>query len=91
MAWPEQFYPSTPGGDTTGPVQAFVAITPSDTADFTYGESRGLHVNVAGNIAIVDGRGNTVTLTVVAGMPLPYAARRVLSTGTTATGIFALY
>lgn len=91
MAYPEQFYPSAPGSNDPGPAQALVAVTPSDTADLIYGQCRAIHVNVAGNIAILDGRGNSVTLTVVAGLPLPYAARRVLSTGTTATGIFAVY
>ena len=91
MAYPEQFSPSTPGTDTAGPGQAIVSVTPSDTADLVYGQCRAMHANVAGNIAFWDGRGNPVTLTVVAGMPLPYAARRILSTGTTATGIHAVY
>lgn len=91
MAYPEQFYPSTPGLDTNGPGRAVVAVTPSDSADLPYGECRSMHLNVAGDVKFTDGRGNTVTLTLVAGMPIPYGARRIWSTGTTATGIFAVY
>lgn len=74
----------------TRPASRAVSVTPNDDADLTT-VSRGLHVNVAGNIAVIfENDASSVVLTVVAGVALPYRVRRVLSTGTTATGIFAL-
>ena len=66
-------------------------MTTSDTVDLPDGTCRGFHCNGAGNVAFHDFTGNAVTLTVLAGVSYPYAARRILSTSTTATGIFALY
>lgn len=66
-------------------------VTASDSTDLPDGPCRGFHVNVAGDVCFIDLSGNTVTLTVTAGAPLPYAVSRIKSTGTTATGIFALY
>ena len=92
MAYPDRFASGDPPGlDTNGPGRAIVAVTPSDSADLTYGECRAFHVNVAGDVRFTDGRGNTVTLTVTAGAPIPYSARRIWSTGTTASGIHAVY
>jgi hypothetical protein len=44
-----------------------------------------------GNISVVDATGNTLTIAVVAGACLPIGVKRVRATGTTATGIIALY
>ncbi len=75
---------------STAAISKVVSITPSDTTDQTGGPFRGFHVNGNGAVAFTDLNGNTNTLTVVAGVPLPYSFTRILSTGTTATGIFGL-
>ena len=77
--------------EQTRPSGMIRAVTPSDSANLPDGQSRGFHVNVAGNIKFTDATDNAVTLTVLAGVPYPYAAKRIWSTGTTATGIFGLY
>lgn len=77
--------------ETTRPSGRIVSVTGNDSTDLPGGRCRGFHVNVAGNIKITDLSDNDVTLTVLAGIPYPYACRRIWSTGTTATGIFALY
>jgi S-adenosylmethionine synthetase len=68
----------------------FVAVTPSDSIVFA--ATRALYVGVAGDI-VVDGakRGTQVTLTAAAAGEHPWQVTRVYSTGTTATGIVALY
>lgn len=80
----------------TNPSGSFVAVTPSNSADLVYGgdavTSRGIFVGGAGNLAVRDLEGNSVTFTgVVAGSVLPIRVARVLSTGTTATNIVALF
>lgn len=62
-------------------------ITPSD--EDTIEPTRGLYVTGAGDIAIqfVDGR--TLTKTVAANTYHPLCVKKVLATGTTATGIQA--
>lgn len=72
-----------------GPVLGLIAITPNDSTDIAM--ARGFHCNVAGNVKVTTASGNEVTLTVTAGVPYPYAVKRIWSTGTTATGIFGLY
>ena len=68
-----------------------VVVTASDTDDIRAGRvSKGIFVGGAGNIAVLDGGGNAVTITgVVAGSILPIATKRVMSTNTTATNIVA--
>ena len=46
---------------------------------------------VSGDIRVTASGGGTVTFAGVAGQPLPVFVDRVLSTGTTATGIVAVY
>lgn len=85
-------YGQPPSLSEPGPARAIVSVTPADATDLPKGTCRGFHVNVAGNVSIDDCFGNSaVVLTVAAGVPIPYAAKRIRSTGTTATGIFALY
>lgn len=88
---PTPFVPAQPSLSEPGPGQILVAVTPSDTVNLVNGVCRAIHVNGAGNVKFSDARGNAVTVTLVAGMPIPYAASRIWSTGTTATGIFAVY
>jgi len=73
------------------PARKLVAVTPSDTADLAAGPCRALHVGVPGNIAVIAaGDSTAVTLSVGQGI-LPVAVKRVLSTGTSAASIVALY
>lgn len=51
---------------------------------------KGLHIGGDGNIVIVGVDGQAVTLTVKAGV-WPYGGSSIVRTGTTATGIVALY
>lgn len=79
-----------------GPPRGSFAVTPSDTVDVvdTNGVTtllRGFWVEVIGNVAVVYDDGSTDTLLVnVVGLPAGLVGgliRRILATGTTATGI----
>lgn len=69
-----------------------VPVTASDTDDLVDG-CIGLYVTVAGNVAVRTATGGetTRTLAVAANSYHSLSVTRVLSTGTTATGIHALY
>ena len=67
-----------------------VNVTPNDGADLAT-DAAVITCLVAGNIAITASGGGSVTLYCDAGQVLPVFVDRVLSTGTTATGIVALY
>jgi hypothetical protein len=76
-----------------GLIRNWVAVTPSDSADNvgTGNVAVGLYITGAGNVSWIDVDGNTTSVTgVAAGAMLPGSFTRVRSTGTTATGIFAL-
>ena len=75
--------------DATVSAHGAVAITPSDATIFPV--CRGIYVGVAGNIALRTADQQTVTLVAVANGILAFQADMVLSTGTTATDMFALY
>jgi len=71
--------------------RGIVAITPSDSADITGGYIRGFIVTVAGDVAANFADGSTGTLPACAvGVQHVYQITRILSTGTTATGIIGL-
>lgn len=71
-------------------VRYWAAVTPSDTASFD-GPGVGLYVTVAGDVAFVGDGGVTVTVTAVAAKSYLWCdVRKVLATGTTATGIFRM-
>ena len=75
-------------------VQSMVAVTPADGADLAGGVTRGVWVNGSGNISLDTAYGETVLLTIPAtatGQVIPLAVKRIRSTSTTATGIFACY
>lgn len=65
------------------------AITPSDTADLPGITTGGIIVGVAGTVVITLAGGITVSFNLAAGY-FPIAAKRIWSTGTTATGISGL-
>ena len=61
-------------------------ITPSDTADLPWA-TNDLTCLVEGHARVTTTGGTTSTVNLVPGVAMPVAATRVLSTGTTATGI----
>ncbi len=66
------------------------AITPNDGTDLPADEwTRGLYVGVAGDVAVimVGDTASVVIPALAAGVLHPIRVRRVLATGTTATGI----
>lgn len=69
-----------------------VAVVPNDATDLPDGVATfGLFVVATGNVVFHDAAGNAITLSAVAANTrLPIQAKRVLSTGTTAT-VRALY
>ena len=68
-----------------------VAITKSDSADFSQGLCDAIYVGGAGIVVVVFEDGSTANFTAVAGQILPLRAKRVNSTTTTATLMVALY
>lgn len=77
-------------GDDVPLTKAF-AITPNDGTDLAV-NTRGIWVGGTGAIAVImEGDSASVTLAAVPVGLLPIAAKRVLSTGTTATNLIALY
>lgn len=66
------------------------AVTPSDAADLAF-PIRGLMVAGPGNVALVTLGGDTVTLPALEpGVQYAVLARRILASGTTASGIVGL-
>lgn len=66
-------------------------MTPHDDNDLTLGACKGIWIGVGGTVSLIAaGDTDAVQFTVAAGL-LPVRAKRVKSTGTTATGIVALY
>lgn len=75
----------------TEPSGEFAAVTKSDVTVFTF-PTRGLYIGGAGDVAVVSPIGSAVTFSAVpAGTLLPIAVVQVLSTGTSATLIIAVY
>lgn len=76
--------------DGAAPFVAAVAVTASDATIIP--ETDSLFVGSNGNLAVEMDDGNTITLAVTTASPYHnLRVRRVLATGTTATGIVALY
>ncbi|MGB1304023.1 spike base protein, RCAP_Rcc01079 family [Pseudoalteromonas marina] len=71
----------------TKPATSWSSITPSDSTDITF---RALWINSGGNITLRDSQGNDELFTVVDSTLLPIQPKRVMATGTTATGIIGL-
>ncbi len=79
----------------------FYATVASDTdlaedyPGFTQGRQRrlprGVHCNVGGDLKVELEQGSQQTLKVVAGLVYPIAPRKLISAGTTATGITVLW
>ena len=85
---PDNFDNQNPG--LTAPASDGFAITPNDGADLGR-VPRAIFVGGAGAIALVTKAGTTLTFSgLTAGTVLPVRAKRVLATGTTATGLIGL-
>lgn len=71
----------------TGVSYTAIPITASDGTDIAGGPVRIVDVLTGGNVAFHDARGNTVNLTGVPdGYTIQCVVKRILSTGTTASG-----
>lgn len=66
------------------------AVTPADGSDLPISPARSLWVGTFGDVKIDTTNGNAVTFVGVQGL-LPVRAKRVYSTGTTASNIVAIY
>ena len=77
--------------DISAPANSAAAVTPSDSADLSY-TARSLYIGVSGDV-VVHMRGQTTSVTFTAAPVgiLPIRVDRVLSTGTAATNIVALW
>lgn len=79
-----------------GSYEGSVDVTPSDTDNVTFPNgtsvSKAIYVDVTGDVKVVMADGTDALFTALpAAMFHPLAVKRVYSTGTTATGIKALY
>ena len=75
----------------TSPIRAGKTVTPSDTVDLP-DAVRALYIGVAGNLAIETVDGSDLTfIAVTAGSIYPFKAKKVKSTGTTASSIVAIW
>jgi len=80
----EKFFPSESGLEA--PYGYVFAITPNDATDLAI-YTRAIRATGAGNVALVTIGGSAVTCAFAAGETRPIRATRILSTGTTATGL----
>lgn len=77
--------------DVEGPAVNATAVTTSDSADLSY-VTRGIYVGGSGNLKVDMLGGGSVTFTgLAAGVIHPIRATRIYATGTTATGVIALW
>jgi hypothetical protein len=74
-----------------GTSESAAAVTPSDSTAFSR-PTKYLYVGGTGNLTVIDGAGNSVLFqSVPAGAVLPIACTKVMSTGTAATKIVAMF
>ncbi|WP_333835073.1 spike base protein, RCAP_Rcc01079 family [Rubrimonas sp.] len=74
-----------------GPVDYFSQVIPNDLIDLPLGLTRGIFVGQSGVFVAMDRHGTTVAFDSADAQYHPLRVRRVLATGSTATGIVALY
>jgi hypothetical protein len=72
------------------PATRLLAVVPSDGSDLAF-VSRALNVSGSGLIRVTTAGGDIATVHVAAGTAFPIRATRVWQTGTTATGIVAMF
>lgn len=81
------------GSDITqlGPARNAAAVTPDNNNDLGF-VTRGIIVGGNGNVSVnMSGSGAAIVIAMTAGTLYPIAVSRVLSTGTSATGIVAVW
>ncbi|MDC9824082.1 hypothetical protein PRN20_10065 [Devosia sp. ZB163] len=77
--------------DIAAPARRGFAITASDVADLA-AETRAVYIGSGGDLAVVLSSGDEVSFAgLTGGSLLPIRARRIKSTGTTATFLVGLY
>lgn len=81
---------STYAESLESPPSNLIAVTPDDAADLP-SASRGLNVAQGGMVRVTTVGGTTGTLMIEAGGVFPLRATRIWATGTTATGIVAMF
>lgn len=81
---------STFGAGLESPAAHAYAVTPDDTQDLPIA-CRALNVAQGGTVHVTTVGGDEVTVAVSEGSPFPLRCRRIWATGTSATGIVALY
>lgn len=78
-----------------GQVYSGVAVTPADGTDLPCGACTALYVTTGGNVNVnlagMPAGTNTGLLAVASGTIIDVSLTRILSTSTTATGLYALY
>lgn len=77
--------------DQSGPSGVFYPVTPNDTETLQHGLCRSIYVGTAGVLRVRNLAGDIVTFQSQAAQYHPLRVRQILETGTTATGIVALY
>jgi hypothetical protein len=78
--------------DATVSARKGVVVTPADATDLTNGVCRAIYIGVTGDLVVVmPYEDDTVTFTNVPVGIFPIQCRQIYSTGTTASGIVALY
>lgn len=75
----------------SGPARFLLPVVPDDAANLPNGGARSLYVAGAGTLSVVDAAGTVVEIVSGAAQYHPIRVVRVRATGTTATGIVALY
>jgi hypothetical protein len=85
---PDRFQDHTAGLES--PASGLLPVTPDDGADLQTA-SRALNVAQSGFVRITTVEGQTASVHIAAGIAFPVRVTRVWQTGTTATGIVALY
>ncbi len=78
------------GTELNSPASRIITVAPQNS-DLPNGVTRALYVGAAGNVAVVDKFGNASVIISGPNQYHPVRVARVSSTGTTATGILALY
>lgn len=75
----------------SGPATRFAPVTPTDDAPLPKGPCRSLYVGAGGALRLADSEGTVIVIQSGAGQYHPLRAAQVFATGTTASGIVALY
>lgn len=72
--------------------QSAVSVVTSDSVNLVGGPTKGIYVGGTGDISLIMNDGSSITFTALAaGVVHSISAKRINATGTTATGIIALY